>query len=340
MKPVLHKASLYLGITLASTLLGLTIGMVNASWLEPTLSPPQGNISAPLNSSGLGQRKGGPLFLGVNGTDMSLVAFTAVGIGSNNTDDYLNHGLGGPTGGLDISFAGNDTYPSTLILGADQGGTIRTTGVEKAFWVSMPPLISANRLTSVIGGLNTNGSNQLYIGGGSSRLAGVNVIKFFTATDPTAQNQDQNITFGGAVTGPHHTEAMSITAPRDGQLFGDVVLNGQLRMLGGLPGDGKVLVSDSAGLARWGDQPPGGFLNFVMFGRDTATSNISGVWSACASSVCTFVSAGNWKWIVPAGITKIMVETWGGGGGGRRVNCGGGSATGAGGGGGGYAMGV
>ena len=95
----------------------------------------------------------------------------------------------------------------------------------------------------------------------------------------------------------------------------DVV--GSVRIADGTQGDGRVLTSDADGVGMW--QVPtggGGFSNMQVFSTTGAT-----------------------EFIVPAGVTKVMVEVRGGGGGGGKGNAGGG-AVGQGGSGGGYGMGI
>ena len=91
---------------------------------------------------------------------------------------------------------------------------------------------------------------------------------------------------------------------------------GSIRIADGTQGDGKVLTSDADGFGWWQAPAGGGFSNMQVFS-----------------------SPGMTKFIVPAGVTKVMVEVRGGGGGGGKGNAGGG-AVGQGGSGSGYGMGI
>ena len=224
MRFVLQRLSIYLGVALASTLLGLTIGAVRASWSEPVQAPPLGNIAAPLNTGPLSQSKAGGLVLGTGGPPGSLVSITGIGIGSAVRATYKNMGADGCRaalfecgGGLDIVWAGTARFPSALILGGNSATpNARTTNQAKAFWVSMPPYNMAQRFVSVIGGDIVSGSNVIDIGGGNSNLNAATVIKFFTGAT-------QNVAGG--------TEAVRITPPRLGQTIGDLQVNNQIRII-------------------------------------------------------------------------------------------------------------
>ncbi|OGZ53742.1 MAG: hypothetical protein A3B25_03600 [Candidatus Ryanbacteria bacterium RIFCSPLOWO2_01_FULL_48_26] len=240
MKSVFSKLSTYTGVAIASTLLGFTIGAVHAAWSEPTQAPPGGNIAAPLNVGFLAQSKAGGIELGAGGPRASLVADTAVGIGSADPSVYIKSM--GPVGcrqafyecggGLDIVWGGTAVFPSTLVLGADLNPSTpntRTTGRSKAFWISAPPYDMGQSLVAVMGGSNFTGVNEIDIGGGTASLNAATVIKFFTAGN--------NNTARG-------TETVTITPSQ-------LQINGQIKITGGVPGNGKVLTSDGQGLASW-----------------------------------------------------------------------------------------
>ena len=75
-------------------------------------------------------------------------------------------------------------------------------------------------------------------------------------------------------------------------------VQGQIKVVDGLQGVGKVLTSDAAGLASWQTPTSGGGSGF--------------------SNMQVFTASGSFT--IPAGITKIMVEVRGGGGGGAKGN--------------------
>jgi hypothetical protein len=81
---------------------------------------------------------------------------------------------------------------------------------------------------------------------------------------------------------------------------GDINTTGTLRVNGDAGGSGQVLRSNGDGTMDW---------------RSMQFENMA-----------TFRSPGTGSWVVPAGVTKIMVEVWGAGGGGSAYGGGGGGA--------------
>ena len=76
-----------LGITISICLLGISVLF---AWTEPTLNPPQGNVSGPINISNTGQSKSGGLILNTGGAVTGLVVDKGnVGIGTNNPTKKL-----------------------------------------------------------------------------------------------------------------------------------------------------------------------------------------------------------------------------------------------------------
>ncbi|MDP2820710.1 MAG: tail fiber domain-containing protein [bacterium] len=77
-----HLNGFILGITISICLLSVSILF---AWTEPTLNPPQGNISGPINISNKGQSKAGGLILNTGGAATGLVVAKGnVGIGITN----------------------------------------------------------------------------------------------------------------------------------------------------------------------------------------------------------------------------------------------------------------
>jgi hypothetical protein len=66
-------------------ILGITISIcisVLFAWTKPTLNPPQGNVSGPINISSSGQSKAGGLILNTGGASTGLIVDKGnVGIG-------------------------------------------------------------------------------------------------------------------------------------------------------------------------------------------------------------------------------------------------------------------
>lgn len=69
-------------------------------------------------------------------------------------------------------------------------------------------------------------------------------------------------------------------------------INGTIKISGGSPGAGKVLTSDAAGLASW--QTPAVASSF--------------------NNIYEYGLYGTTNWVVPAGVTTVLVELWGAGG--------------------------
>ncbi len=93
-----------------------------------------------------------------------------------------------------------------------------------------------------------------------------------------------------------------------------LTVNGTLSLNDGSGGLGKVLTSDATGQASW-QTPTGGFANLKSFDA-------------------------NGSFIVPSGVTRVMVEAWGGGGGGGGGHWNPTNSGGGGGGAGAYAKGI
>jgi hypothetical protein len=76
-----------LGITISICILGISVLF---AWTKPTLNPPQGNVSGPINISNTGQSKSGGLILNTGGAGIGLIVDKGnVGIGINNPSRKL-----------------------------------------------------------------------------------------------------------------------------------------------------------------------------------------------------------------------------------------------------------
>lgn len=91
---------------------------------------------------------------------------------------------------------------------------------------------------------------------------------------------------------------------------GNIHMRGNLKVNGSFGSDGQVLMNS---------------------GGNTGWANIADSYKSEFKNFATYAEAGDYSWVAPAGVTKIMIEAWGGGGGG---------ISSAGGGGGAYIMGV
>ncbi len=89
-------------------------------------------------------------------------------------------------------------------------------------------------------------------------------------------------------------------------------VNGDIKIVDGTQGNGKVLTSDANGNASWQTLSTGG----VMY-----------------TNMQVYATPGSFTFTIPAGVSKIMVEVWGAGGGGGNGTAGGNGGGGGGGGG-------
>ena len=83
MKKILSQLNYWLGVIAIGVVLGLSLQLVSA-WTEPSQTPPNGNVEAPINVSSFGQVKKGNLALNSDGTfsNALLVVAGNVGIGT------------------------------------------------------------------------------------------------------------------------------------------------------------------------------------------------------------------------------------------------------------------
>ena len=100
---------------------------------------------------------------------------------------------GAPTSSIDISASGNvgilnaspaqplDVSGNTMLLGADDGLTTRTTGVNKTSRVSAPPFTTGNLNFAYTGSVLNSTDNVAALGGGFSGFSAATVVAFFTA---------------------------------------------------------------------------------------------------------------------------------------------------------------
>jgi hypothetical protein len=79
-----------LSIIIIGIIFGLGVGLVKA-WTDPTESPPNGNLPAPINVGRLGQTKTGGLILNTGGAKYGLIVATgSVGIGVTEPSEKLD----------------------------------------------------------------------------------------------------------------------------------------------------------------------------------------------------------------------------------------------------------
>lgn len=120
------------------------------AWTAPTATPPTGNVSAPLNTSGIAQTKTGGLTVG----ELTTTLATKL----SNSDIYFtktdhNHtGIGNTAGNAAIENASN--YNTLMILG-------RANGIGGVRSVSIWDRLDVNGTIKATGGITGNGPTPL-----------------------------------------------------------------------------------------------------------------------------------------------------------------------------------
>ncbi len=161
-------------IAVCSLVICFAVAFYAFGWTEPTVTPPGGNVSAPLNVSSTGQSKAGGLILNTGGATNGLIVQTGnVGIGVT------------PTQKLDV----NGTIKATglQIPGGSSGKVLAWNTGDMATWQTpsaTPPITIITCATKV-------GDNGFT---GSSSAAGPagTVIRFFAETGHAEHNTDWN----------------------------------------------------------------------------------------------------------------------------------------------------
>ncbi len=216
--------------------------MVVFAWTEPTLSPPDGNASAPINVGATGQSKLGNLSIGTATISYPLTVNGIVQIGTNL---YLNGGttkylyasgnelrIGSLGGGGFISFYGNDGTNREIM---------RMTGANLGIGTTIPSYKLDVRGEGSFGA--TGSTNQIH----------------YLAT-PVADSDAATKGYVDSYSGSYWTRTDGNIYPTtltDKIGIGTTIpstnldIDGQIKIRGGVPGAGKVLTSDAVGLATW-----------------------------------------------------------------------------------------
>src|SRR3989338_214526 len=140
----------YFSSILTTSVLALFLGAVSAlAWTGPTAAPPQGNVSAPLNTSSMGQAKSGGLSLGTGTVDTSTLLYLVSSLfpqikvqGTGNTGLFINRPSSSYTGQIRLLTAGMDSW--SLGIGSNNNDFL--------LYSFNPPLGLTNRLTVGVGG--------------------------------------------------------------------------------------------------------------------------------------------------------------------------------------------
>jgi hypothetical protein len=206
----------------------------------------------------------------VSGTSTFTVGTGATALG----------GTLGVTGATTLSStlsAGASTLSSaTITNNATVGGTFGVTGATTlSNTLSVTGNTTIGGTTTLNGNTSVSGSNTLTVGTGASTLGGTLAV-----TGATNLSSTLVVTGDVAV----NTDKFKITASS-----GNTEIAGTLKIAGGSPGSGKVLVSDANGLASWSANSNGGVslisatatmaatdtYNLIVFSGSTAGQTIT-----------------------------------------------------------------
>ena len=226
---------------------------IYAAWQEPSLSPPDGNVAAPLNVGNVGQSKMGGLILNTGGASNGLIVQSGnVGIGTLNPD-------------------------SGAILNLDSRGTGNDLQIRMR-----------NKLSAEIGDQYSSITSRR-LGSGRSEL-------LFGTTSGGIHNTRVTIDDNGNV---------GIGTSNPGA---KLEIAGQIKITGGIPGVGKVLTSDSNGLASWQNPSGGGGLPSGTANQTLRHNGTDWVANSFLYSAGNKVGIGD---ISPTALLSVSTETGG-----------------------------
>jgi hypothetical protein len=179
-------------------------------------------------------------------------------------------GTGATTLGGTLATTGAATLSSTLAVTGNTtvGGTLGVTGNT-----------TIGGTTTLNGNTSVSGSKTFSVGTGATTLGGTLAV-----TDATTLSSTLGVTGDVAV----NTDKFKITASS-----GNTEIAGTLKIAGGTPGAGKVLVSDANGLASWSSNSNGGasLITATATMAATATYNLIVFSGSTASQTITLPSA-------------------------------------------------
>jgi len=211
--------TLGLSISLRSLLAGV--------WIAPTDTPPGNNVDAPLNVGGTFQTKGGPL---------SIYSSTGIPLTLTNTNNNNNSFL-----------VEDDTSPDNTPFVIDANGNVGIGTAYPTEKLVVSGNVKVNRLG--IGGLDAN-NYILDVQNGNVRMASNGNINFNQGSGNATFNGKTNFP-GQGVWNANGNVGIGTTDPTQ-----KLDINGQIRIRGGVPIAGKVLMADNnTGLASWQNLP-------------------------------------------------------------------------------------
>ncbi len=226
--------------------------------------------------------------LGVTGNTTIGGTTTLNGNTSVSGTNTLTVGTGATTLGGTLAVTGATTLSSTLNAGASTlssatitnnatvGGTFGVTGATTlSSTLGVTGNTTIGGTTTLNGNTSVSGSNTLTVGTGATTLGGTLAV-----TGATTLSSTLGVTGDVAV----NTDKFKITASS-----GNTEIAGTIKIAGGSPSAGKVLVSDANGLASWSSNSNGGAslisasatmaatdtYNLIVFSGSTAAQTIT-----------------------------------------------------------------
>ena len=157
-----------------------------------------------------------------------------------------NGGTGSTTQNfVDLTTAQTVAGAKTFSANTSVGGTLGVTGATTlSSTLGVTGNTTIGGTTTLNGNTSVSGSNTLTVGTGASTLGGTLAV-----TGATNLSNTLGVTGDVAI----NTDKFKITASS-----GNTEIAGTLKIAGGSPGSGKVLVSDANGLASWSANSNGG----------------------------------------------------------------------------------
>lgn len=290
------------------------------AWTAPTVTPPEGNISAPINTSATAQYKEGALGIGGLIRGYANAIFDGnVGIGTTNPAGMLQ--IGTLFSGVNGSINGASN-PTRLIVNGTNGSEAAITlgyysaGYGLNVWVPANP---SAPWPTYIDNINAN-SGFRFRNNTSATPVELMTIDAAGSVGIGVPNPTQKLDVAGNIKGTGlciSTDCKTAwpasggATPPTGSTFLDTSATAQTKdgtlTVGGfkIPGgtSGKVLISDAVGNASWGTNPVS-TVGGGMLPRESFYNNVS------------FNGTGANVFTAPAGVTEVLVEVFGPGGGG------------------------
>ncbi len=132
------------------------------AWTGPTLSPPNGNISAPLNVGSSTQTKLGSLIVNAATPIQNAIGLTVFGNSIFNGNLQILNGTQGSGKVLTSDASGNTTWTATSSLGISSGSTVNPSALAKAF---VHAVKNGSNVYSIASSYNVSSISTSVVGG-------------------------------------------------------------------------------------------------------------------------------------------------------------------------------